>query len=47
MNKVYSVATTELDAELVEVEADLSSGLRFFRKREINIHGQRKVLVSK
>ena len=30
MNKVYSAAITGLDAELVEVEADLSSGLRFF-----------------
>lgn len=30
MNKVYSAAITGLEAELVEVEADLSSGLRFF-----------------
>jgi magnesium chelatase family protein len=30
MNKVYSAAITGLEAELIEVEADLSSGLRFF-----------------
>jgi len=30
VNKVYSAAITGLEAELVEVEADLSSGLRFF-----------------
>jgi len=30
MNKVYSAAITGLEAELVEVEADLTSGLRFF-----------------
>lgn len=30
MNKVYSAAITGLKAELVEVEADLTSGLRFF-----------------
>jgi len=30
MNKVFSAAITGLEAELVEVEADLSSGLRFF-----------------
>jgi len=32
MNKVYSAAITGLEAELIEVEADLSSGLRFFRE---------------
>ncbi len=32
MNKVYSAAITGLEAELIEVEADLSSGLRFFSK---------------
>jgi len=30
MNKVYSAAIAGLEAELVEVEADLTSGLRFF-----------------
>jgi len=30
MNKVFSAAITGLEAELIEVEADLSSGLRFF-----------------
>ncbi|MFZ5559558.1 MAG: YifB family Mg chelatase-like AAA ATPase [Patescibacteria group bacterium] len=30
MNKVFSAAITGLEAELVEVEADLTSGLRFF-----------------
>jgi len=30
MNKVYSAAIIGLEAELIEVEADLSSGLRFF-----------------
>jgi magnesium chelatase family protein len=30
MNKVYSAAITGLDAELIEVEADLSGGLRYF-----------------
>lgn len=30
MNKVYSAAITGLEAELVEVEADLTSGLHFF-----------------
>ena len=30
MNKVFSAAITGLDAELIEVEADLTSGLRFF-----------------
>lgn len=30
MNKVYSAAITGLEAELIEVEADLTSGLRFF-----------------
>ena len=30
MKKVYSAAITGLEAELIEVEADLSSGLRFF-----------------
>ncbi len=30
MNKVYSAAITGLEAEPIEVEADLSSGLRFF-----------------
>src|SRR4030042_336746 len=30
MNKVFSAALIGLEAELVEVEADLTSGLRFF-----------------
>ncbi|GAH28445.1 unnamed protein product, partial [marine sediment metagenome] len=30
MNKVFSAAITGLEAELVEVEADLTTGLRFF-----------------
>ena len=30
MNKVFSAAVNGLEAELIEVEADLSSGLRFF-----------------
>jgi magnesium chelatase family protein len=30
MNKVFSAAITGLEAELIEVEADLTSGLRFF-----------------
>lgn len=30
MRKVYSAAITGLEAELIEVEADLTSGLRFF-----------------